>query len=177
VETNPQGSSIYAAPDPNSQVLGGIRAGEEVQVLGRSAYGDWFYVRKNQGEEGFTYAPRFDWPGDFEALPVITPGPATYTPPIASPSSPLEMDLWEVGSGRCSEGRWYKSVFIEGHGGNGVYTYYWDGERIAGPTSESYSFEISSMGGGAVIGVGKVVSGDGQEITRELYIRVADCAN
>jgi hypothetical protein len=180
VETNPQGSSIYAAPNSGSRVLGGIREEEEVQVLGRSAYGEWFYVRNDHGVEGFTYAPRFEWPGDYESLPVVaapfTPVPITRTPQTGSQYTPLAMDLWDIPGGWCSEGNWYKSIFIEGHGGDGNYTYYWNGERIAGPTSESHSFEISSMGGGAVIGTGKIVSGDGQEITRELYIRVADCA-
>ena len=84
------------------------------------------------------------------------------------------MDLWDM-SGRCSGGTWYKTVFIEGHGGNGVYTYYWNGERVAGPTRESYTFEVHSTGG-AIIGTGKVVSGDGQVVERELFIRAPDCA-
>lgn len=179
METDPQGSSIYAAPNSSSRVLGGIRAGEEVEVLGRSAYGDWFYVRDDQGVEGFTYALRFEWPGDYDSLPIVaspfTPVPVTITP--GEGTTTLTMDLWDIPSGRCSGGWWYKDIFIAGHGGNGVYTYYWNNERVAGPTSESYTFEIRSMGGGAVIGIAKVVSGDGQEITSELYIRVADCAN
>jgi hypothetical protein len=148
-----------------------------VEVLGRSAYGDWFYVRNDQGVEGFTYAPRFDWPGDFEALPVVPPVKASPSGDNGGSEYPLlEMDLWDIPGGRCSEGWWYKDIFIAGRGGNEVYTYYWDGKRVAGPTSESYTFEISSMGGGAVIGTGKVVSGDGQEIEEKLYIRVAECA-
>ncbi|HUW13020.1 MAG TPA: SH3 domain-containing protein, partial [Anaerolineae bacterium] len=172
-----QGASIYAAPASNSQVLGGISAGERVPVLGRSAYGRWFYVRDDQGVEGFVYAPRFDWPGDYKSLPVVPSGvpvPATRTPP-PEPSYPaLEMDLWDL-SGRCSGGKWYKSVYFQGHGGNGVYTYYWNGERVAGPTSEDYSFEVESTDG-AHIGTGKVVSGDGQVVERDLYIRAPDCA-
>jgi serine/threonine protein kinase len=173
-----QGSSIYAAPASNSQVLGGISVGERVPVLGRSAVGQWFYVRDDQGVEGFVYAPRFGWPGDYESLPVVaspvTPPPTVYTTPSGPPYPALEMDLWDI-SGRCSGGKWYKSVYIQGHGGNGVYTYYWNGKRVAGPTSEDYSFEVESMGG-AMIGTGKVVSGDGQVVERKLYIRAPDCA-
>jgi len=170
------GSSIYAAPASNSQVLGGISAGEQVPVLGRSAVGEWFYVRDDQGVEGFVYAPRFDWPGDYESLPVVPSGipkPSTYTPPPGPPYPALEMDLWDI-SGRCSGSTWYKSIYIQGHGGNGIYTYYWNGEKVAGPTSESYSFEVHSTGG-AIIRTGKVVSGDGQEVERNLYVRKPDC--
>jgi outer membrane protein assembly factor BamD (BamD/ComL family) len=173
-----QGASIFAAPAANSQVLGGISAGEHVPVLGRSAHGRWFYVRGDRGVEGFVYAPRFDWSGDYESLPVIapsvTPVPATFTPPPEPPYPALEMDLWDL-SGRCSGGKWYKSVYVQGHGGNGVYTYYWNGEKVAGPTGESYTFEVQSIGG-AMIGTGKVASGDGQVVERKLYIRAPDCA-
>jgi len=104
VETDPQGSSIYAAPNSSSRVLGGIRAGEEVEVLGRSAYGDWFYVRDDQGVEGFTYALRFEWPGDYDSLPIVaspfTPVPVTITP--GEGTTTLTMDLWDIPSGRCS---------------------------------------------------------------------------
>ena len=169
-----QGSSIFAAPDASSQVLGGISAGELVPVLGRSAVGQWFYVRDDQGIEGFVYAPRFEWPGEYESLPVIE-SPGLPPPPTPAPSSsPLTMDLWDL-SGRCSGALWYKSVYIQGHGGNGVYSYYWNGKKVAGPTSEGYTFEIHSTGG-AVIGTGRVESGDGQEIEKDLYIRVPACA-
>jgi hypothetical protein len=172
-----QGAGIFAAPAANSQVLGGISVGERVPVLGRSAYGRWFYVRDDRGVKGFVYAPRFDWSGDYESLPVIvpsvTPVPAADTPPPEPSYSALEMDLWDI-SGRCSGGKWYKSVYIQGRGGNGVYIYYWNGEKVAGPTGEDYSFEVSGTDG-AMIGTGKVVSGDGQVVERKLYIRPPDC--
>jgi hypothetical protein len=63
-----------------------------------------------------------------------------------------------------------------GTGANGVYTYYWNGEKLAGPlTNEGYAFNVHSVGG-AIIGTGKVVSGDGQEAEKALFIRVPDCA-
>jgi serine/threonine protein kinase len=172
-----QGASIFVAPASASQVLGGISAGEQVPVLGRSTVGQWFYVRDDQGVEGFVYAPRFDWPGDYESLPVVPSGvpvPVTYTPPSGPPYPALEMDLWDM-SGRCSGGKWYKSVYIQGRGGNGVYTYYWNGEKVAGPIATDYTFEVESTGG-AHIGTGKVVSGNGQVVERNLYIRAPDCA-
>ena len=67
------------------------------------------------------------------------------------------------------------SVFIEGHGGNGVYTYYWNDERVAGPlTNASYTFQVHSAGG-ALPGEGAVVSGDGQRAEQELYIPAPSC--
>jgi hypothetical protein len=161
-------------------VLGGISGGEQVPVLGRSVVGQWFYVRDDQGIEGFVYAPWFDWSGDFGSLPVkestVTTTPPTATPTTATPPPPLEIELWDIGGTEwCSETMWYKSVFIQGRGGNGVYTYYWNGERLAGPTSESYTFEMHTTGG-AMVGTGKVVSGDGQEVEQGLRITVPACA-
>jgi len=174
-----QGSGIFAAPDADSQVLGGVSEGEKVRVLGRSAYGQWLYVRDDRGVEGFVYAPRFEWEGEYESLPVVpatvTPIPITPPTPSGLPYSTLTIDLWDI-SGRCSGGRSYKSVFIHAHGGNGIYAYYWNGSRVAGPTSESYTFEVETTGG-PVVGTGKVVSGDGQEVDKELFIRPPDCAN
>jgi hypothetical protein len=85
------------------------------------------------------------------------------------------MNLWDLPDGTCSGGVWYKSVFIQGLDGNGIYTYYWNGEKVAGPTSDPYTFEVHSTGG-AIIGTGKVVSGDGQQIESKLYVREPDCA-
>ena len=149
-------------------------------MLGRSAVGQWFYVHDGQGVEGFVYAPRFDWQGDFESLAIVTSTvtttPVTASPTATTPYPPLEMELWDIGgTEQCSRTMWYKSVFIQGRGGNGVYTYYWNGEKLAGPTSESYTFEMHTTGG-AMVGTGKVVSGDGQVVERDLYIQVPDCA-
>jgi len=171
-----QGASIFAAPAANSRELGSVSKGEQVTVLGRSAVGQWYYVRDDQGVEGFVYVGRFEWPGDYESLPVkgsISVTPATRVSPTSQ--TPLEMDLWDLpGTERCDGGVWYKSVFIQGHGGNGVYTYYWNGEKLVGPTGERHTFEVHSTGG-AMIGTGKVASGDGQQVEIKLYIRAPDC--
>ena len=69
------------------------------------------------------------------------------------------------------------SVYIQGLGSDGVYTYYWNGEKVAGPlTNEGYTFEISAVGA-TIIGTGKVVSGDGQAVEKDLFISAPDCAN
>ena len=176
------GASIFVCPDADSQVGGGVSAGEQVEVLGRSAVGNWFYIRDGQGVEGFVYAPRFNWQGDYESLPVVEPKtlcmPDTPAPPTQETNyDPLTMDLWEnPGTGQCSDGGvWDKSIYICGHGGDGNYTYYWNGEKVGGPTSDSLSFNVHSVDA-AIIGIGKVVSGDGQVVEQELYVRVPDCA-
>jgi len=181
--TATQSASIFAAPDANSRELAVVRTGEQVTVLGRSAAGRWFYVRNSSGVEGFAYAPRFDWSGDFEALPVkeakepvVLPTPIPSTVP--SPVPLLEMDLWVLpGLARCDRINWYQTVYIAGRGGNGVYTYYWNGEKMAGPTGESYTFELYRATSNAIIGIGKVVSGDGQVVEKKLHVPVPDCFN
>ena len=148
---------------------------------GRSAIGEWFYVRDDQGVEGFAYAPRFEWTGDYESLPVkqttVTPAPTSTSPSTGTPYPLLTMDLWDiVGTEYCSRGVWYKSVYIQGHGGDGVYTYYWNGEQLTDPTGEGFTFEVHGAGG-PIIGTGKIVSGDGQEVSRDLFIAEPDCGN
>jgi len=176
-------AGIFAAPDANSATLGGVSEGEEVLVLGRSAHGQWFYVRDDRGVEGFAYAPRFAWDGDYESLPKVpapwtpsSPPTPTYTPTPLTPTT-LKIDLWQLPStGRCERGWWYMSVYIRGQGGDGAYTYYWNGEEKAGPLSGEYTFELCNPGG-AIVGTGKVVSGDGQVAEKDLYIEAPDCSD
>jgi tetratricopeptide (TPR) repeat protein len=177
-----QSSSIFEAPSATSRELAVIGVGETVAVLGRSASGGWFYVRDEQGVQGYAYAPRFEWPGDWESLPIQdaagVPVSVTPSPGPASEGSypPLTMDFWQLdGTVRCMESVWYQSVWIRGQGGNGVYTYYRDGQLLAGPlTNEGYSFEVSSASG-AIILKGRVVSGDGQAVEMDLYVPEPDC--
>ena len=152
--------------------------GEQVRVLGRSQYGEWFYVRDDQGVEGFTYFHRYEWPGDYEALRIvpstITPVPVT-PPPAGTPYPLLTLDLWDLPWTADCGAEWTMSVFIAGHGGDGVYTYYWDDEVIAGPlTNESATFEVHASGH-TLIGTGKVVSGDGQVVEKDLFISAPVC--
>lgn len=177
IATARQGSSIFAAPNSGSQVLGGVSAGDQVTILGRSQYGEWLYVRDEQGVEGFTYAPRYEWAGDYESLPVKKSSAPSTAPTSSVPrpvGGPLTIDLWHLpGTEKCGAG-WTISVFIEGHGGNGVYTYYWNGEKVAGPLTTSYTFEAHSASG-PLAGSGKVVSGDGQTAEKGLYIPAPSC--
>jgi len=180
--TAKQDAGIFGEPNAESEKLGGVVEGEQVCVLGRSAIGRWLYIRDNQVVKGFVYAPWFNWQGDYESLPVIeTTTPSAHnspTPPVVKTyCPPLTMSLWEnPGTGQCSDGGvWDKSIYICGHGGDGNYTYYWNGEIVGGPTSDNLSFNVHSVDA-AIIGIGKVVSGDGQVVEQELYVHVPDCA-
>ncbi|MFQ6101745.1 MAG: SH3 domain-containing protein [Anaerolineae bacterium] len=150
VATAIQGASIFAAPcAADSQQLGGVSAGEQVTVLGRSEHGSWFYIRDDQSVEGFVYAPRFEWAGDYESLPIVpssvTCPTATATPTI--PPTPLELELWPL-DGYCAAGVSHRNVYMGARGDNGVFTYYWNDELKCGPlTNESCTFVVYSQRG------------------------------
>ncbi|MEZ4592907.1 MAG: protein kinase [Chloroflexota bacterium] len=175
-------SSLYAEPDSNAQEITFISVGETVTILGRSELGEWLYVQNEAGEEGFVYGPRLDWAGDFATLPIVT---ETAVSPSTAPNSSsscsgsacpgLTMNLYPLPGTRCETSAKYRTVFIEGVGGNGSYTYYWNNQRVGGPLANGFAFEVSSSDGSAVIGTGKVVSGDGQVKEMELFVGNFSC--
>lgn len=175
-------SSLYLSPDSNAQEVTFISLGENVTVLGRSEVGDWFYVQNEAGQEGFVYGPRLEWAGDFEALTVIT-GTAVSNivnnPPnnsCAGNACPtLMLTLYPLPGTRCTTNMKYRTIYIQGEGGDGRYTYYWNGQKVSGPLNEGFGFEVSSPDGAAVIGTGKVISGDGQIVEKELFVSDFSC--
>jgi uncharacterized caspase-like protein len=182
--TAQQPSSVFARPDTNSAELAVVDAGAEVEILGRTRVGEWLYVYDGQETIGYVYAPRFTWTGSYEALPIAMP-----TPPAADEEEdtavsgcgdeacpPLRLDIYPLPGGRCQGDIVYRTVFMRGQGGDGRYTYYWNGEEMAGPLlDQGYGFEVSAEDGGSVIGAGRVVSGDGQAVSQELFISNFDC--
>jgi hypothetical protein len=159
-----------------------ISVGEQVTVLGRSEVGEWLYVQNEAGKAGFVYGPRLDWTGDFEALTIVT-GMAVAAPITNTPSNvcagsacpPLTLTLYPLPGTRCEPAMKYRTVYMEATGGNGRYTYYWNNQKVGGPTNEGFGFEVSSPDGSAVIGTGKVVSGDNQVVAKELYVSSFSC--
>ncbi|MCB8925030.1 MAG: protein kinase [Ardenticatenaceae bacterium] len=175
-------SSLYIGPDSNAQEVTFIGVGEIVTVLGRSEHGDWFYVQNADGQEGFVYGPRLEWAGDFASLTIVNGATAVNTTSSTTTSScsgsacpTLAMNLYPLPGTRCEGTMKYRTVFIQGTGGNGRYTYYWNGQKVGGPISDGFAFDVSSSDGSAVIGMGKVVSGDGQAIEKELYVGDFSC--
>jgi hypothetical protein len=66
-------------------------------------------------------------------------------------------------------------IFVEGHGGDCMYTYSWEGEIQGGPMSGSMTFGVHSAGfGNTVVGRAAVTSA-GERVEREVYVEAPDC--
>ncbi|MCP5095616.1 MAG: protein kinase [Chloroflexi bacterium] len=172
-------SSLFNSPDSNAQELTFVGAGEQVEILGRSQYGDWLYVRNEENITGYVYGPRFDWEGDYDTLEIVktdstSPQPAPVTTCSGGSCPQLTMDIYPLGS-YCANDIHYRTVYMQGHGGSESYTYYWNNERLAGSQSEGFAFDVSSPDGSSVIGHGKIVSSDGQSVEQELFITDFSC--
>ncbi len=94
-----QWASIYCRPEAKDEYeLGTVAPDAVVDVLGRSEYGNWLYVRNAEGVEGFADGKRFNWTGDFNALP--TPGwPAC---PVPGDTSTTPQDTVTPATGRIA---------------------------------------------------------------------------
>jgi hypothetical protein len=89
----------------------------------------------------------------------------------------LSLNIWGLSETiRCEDGSaaWFQTVFMEGTGGSGTYTYFWEGEQIGGPTNGSITKELRSNGG-AIVGNGVITSSDGQSITKGLFLANPGC--
>ena len=169
------GSSLFTAPDSGSVEVAIVSADEKVTPIGRSANSNWLYVRNADGDEGFIFGDRLEWLGEVAELPVKSGTAVVATPRPTRIETPLVLNLWELpDTVRCGSGEtWFQRIFIEGKGGNGVYTYYWNDVRVGGPMSGSFTFERTG-GAGPIIGTGKVTSGS-QTQTFELFLPNPDC--
>jgi len=171
-------SSLFAAPDTAAQELAVTNVDETVTVLGRSAEGNWLYVLNDNYVAGYIYADRVAWTGDFAALPAISPDAKSPTDGLAgcaaSDCTPLTFDLYPV-DGRCESDIGYRTVYMQGQGGDGRYTYYWNDSKLAGPLTTGFGFEVSNRISPRIIGTGKVVSGDGQIVEKPLFISEFPC--
>ena len=174
-------SSIFAGPDSATNEVAILHVDDRVEVIGRSSNSNWLYIRTEAGDQGFIFGERVQWDGDIAALPVQVGAapPAAPTQPSGTTSSgPLTFNLWGLPDTiRCEapgSTAWYQTVFMEGQGGSGVYTYFWEGEQVGGPTSESVTVELHSFSA-AIIGTGIVNSSDGQSTNAGLFLSNPDC--
>lgn len=170
-----ESASIYNGTDSSCAQLGIINKGESVTVLGRSAEGTWLYAIDSREVKGFISLSRLNWLGNFDTLPIF-PSPACTPQPPANTTTPdnypsLGVDLWALpDTASCKGGKWHVLVFIRGQGGNGIYTYYWNDIKVAGPLiNDGATFQVSNAGGGIIV-TGKVSSGDGQIISKNIYV-------
>jgi serine/threonine-protein kinase len=185
-------SSIYELSGTSSCELAYIKSGEQVTVLGRALSDSWLYIQNSNGTaEGYVSRNRFQWAGDINTLQIITragsgicvsTNTATPSIPLDGTAKPLEgltFDLWTLPkTAKClPNNQWEISVFMSGHGGSGMYTYYWNGEYKGGPTaSTNFTFELIVSGTGRRIqGVGRATSTDGQQRESTLLVNVPVC--
>lgn len=162
-----------------------LPAGTELELLGYDAdFADWVYVRTADGSaEGWTQTAGLQINRSLSSLPHVTPRPTlTSTPAMPSPTptlfvlcegGPLRLDVWPVGHS-CTGSGWISIIFIEGHGGDCVYTYAWDGVVRGGPMTGSMTFEVESADRVAIVGTGSVTSA-GQTVSKDLYMAAPDC--
>lgn len=106
------------------------------------------------------------------------PPTATAIPRPLGGFPALELDAWELpGHEFCQSGQGYRAIFMEGHGGDGLYTYYWNDEPISEPLyKQSFTYQ-AAVGGGSSQGQVKVVSGDGKVAIVILFVKGLECPN
>jgi hypothetical protein len=109
-----------------------------------------------------------------DALP--SPQPIQVPQPTPCLGGPVRLDAWPVSTACRSGAGWTATIFMQGHGGDCLYTYAWEGQPKAGPTSGSTTFEVKSASrGSAIVGTSSVTSA-GQTVRMGLYIQPpADC--
>ncbi len=111
------------------------------------------------------------WVSAAPTTPVATPAPL----PRECVPGPLRLDAWPVGSVCDPSGGWVATIFVEGHGGDCLYTYSWENQVKGGPTPNSMTFEVRSASRGiAIVGEAAVTSA-GQTAEVELHVRAPRC--
>ncbi|MFO7681508.1 MAG: protein kinase [Chloroflexota bacterium] len=172
-------ASIFAEPDTSAAELAILSEGDEVTILGRSVSGNWFYVLTDTPAAGFVFNDRLTWSGIFEELPQVpTSANAANAANCVGQNCPLlKLDLYPLPGNRCEGGIAYRTIYMHGQGGNGRYTYYWNDKKLTGPITEGFGFEVNNQNGNPVIGIGKVTSGDGQSIEKELFVTDFSCGD
>lgn len=175
-------ATIFCGPNVTYPAVKDIPASTVVQVLGRWSNSSWLYIQDASNAEGFVAASRFDFPfAQILSLPIVQPDQdcgsnITGTPPSvpsSTPSAALQLDIWHIGDGRCDGTVWIRDIYMQGQGGNGTYTYFWNGELKGGPSSNSVTFEVRGTGG-TINGTGQVSSG-GQTVEKILFVPGITC--
>ena len=68
-----EAASLFSYPDAQSTEIAIVSPGESVSIIGRAPEGQWLYVLSEDWWLGYAFAPRFEWHGRFEDLPIIEP--------------------------------------------------------------------------------------------------------
>jgi hypothetical protein len=117
---------------------------------------------------------RLSWKQVGKATPATAPDPVTAVPAASNVGGPLQLDAWPV-SKACTGSGWVATIYVQGHGGDGRYTYAWGGQIQGEPTSNSMTFDIESAGWGTAIVGEATVTSAGQTVVVGLHIPHPRC--
>jgi hypothetical protein len=110
-------------------------------------------------------------PAPMLPVPVATATPTpTPLPPCAG--GPLQINAWDLGRVRTPDGGWTATIFIQGHGGDCLYTYAWEGEIKAGPIPGPVTFDVHQTDLFAVIMGTASVTSAGETVEAGLFLRL-----
>jgi hypothetical protein len=157
-----------------------LPAGTRLELRGYDPdFPDWVYVRTlDDASTGWVQTADLKINRVLSGLPRVTPLPTlTPTPQTPSPTpapecegGPLWLEAWDLDKVLTEDG-WKATIFVEGHGGDCMYTYAWDGEVRGGPMSGPLTFEVSCKDRGAVIVGTASVTSAGETVEVSLLIR------
>lgn len=168
-----QSVTIFSGPGENYSQITFLNPGTEVTVLGRSANASWLNIFTADLIEGWVAVSRMTLDRDISEIPVVDESVITSLNEVPGD---LTLDFWGLdGSIKCTSSGWEVSLFLEGHGGNGSYTYFVNGIKVAGSKSGSYTYSFNGGGNASVIISGRVTSGDGYSTSKNILISPPTC--
>lgn len=175
IATTIQSASLFAGPGTNFAELTFIDSNTTLTVLGRSANESWLFVRTPLEDEGWVAVSLLSYPDNISNLPIsqvtVTPEPGDDD---VETLEGLTFDFWPTYH-VCVSGGWELNLYMEGHGGDGRYTYFINGTQVAGPISGSYNYSYPGSGATDPRITGRVTSGDGQSAEFILFAQAPDC--
>ena len=106
---------------------------------------------------------------------VSTPAPSptatlATTQTVECVGGPLQLNAWHLNKEWTSDG-WMATIFLQGHGGDCIYTYTWEGEIKGGPTPGPITFEIYRTDPQALIMGTAAVTSAGETVEVGLFLK------
>lgn len=168
-----------------------LPAGTYLELSGYDpSFSDWVYVRTTDGTStGWAQITDLEINRELSSLPRITPvptlmptpqpTPTPHTPPLTltlsaeCESGPLRVRAWDLRKVRTPND-WTVTIFIEGQGGNCVYTYVWEGEVKGELMSGPLTFDVKSTDRHAIIIGTASVTSAGETIEVGLFLKPPD---
>jgi hypothetical protein len=176
-------AGVFASPNSTASLIGSVKPGQAVTVIGRSSAGNWLYIQTDSGVRGFAYQPLFDWGGDFQSLPPIAaPIIATPVAPTAqlqaTPSSDfIGIDFYPIPgdvNGHCAPAPGY-TLQISGLGELSPFEYFIDGVLVyKGSGVFGYEYHYPGSKPNAQV-IGTVKARDGRSVEQRLFLRRPNC--